>query len=189
MQAVPAGLYLLLCAALCVGCSGRADTNALTPSTARATGTRSFDVLLIFVRDWEAGEDVELGLIRDRRTGRSTITLIREERVGRPRIVLDSIASGEKGADAVLAKLDSFDIWAMNAPNAPGAACRTVNGQRRCAITAQDYSLVMQVERGRRVRVQRYTHLERLASSRQVRALGDFILTWAREREAGMRRR
>ena len=79
--------------------------------------------------------------------------------------------------------LDSFDIWAMNAPDAPGAACRTVNGQRSCAITWEDYSLVMRVESGGTARVQRYTGLERSTGNPSARALADFVLAWARERE------
>ena len=79
--------------------------------------------------------------------------------------------------------LSSFDIWALNAPDAPGAACRTVLGQRSCSITFNDYSLVMQVQRGREVRVQRYTRLEKSTSNRSARALGDFVFAWARMRE------
>ena len=82
--------------------------------------------------------------------------------------------------------LRSFDIWALNAPDAPGAACRTVLGQRSCAITFNDYSLVMQVQRGREVRVQRYTGLEKSTSNRSARELADFIFAWARMREGGL---
>lgn len=78
---------------------------------------------------------------------------------------------------------DSFDVWAMNAPNAPGAACRTVDGQRSCAITWEDYSVVMRVESGGDVRVQRYTGLEKSTGTPSVRALGDFVLAWASKLE------
>jgi len=79
--------------------------------------------------------------------------------------------------------LDAFDLWALNAPDAPGAACRTILGERSCSITFNDYSLVMQVQRGREVRVQRYTGLEKRNSNHSARALGDFIFAWARTRE------
>ena len=83
----------------------------------------------------------------------------------------------------VVQMLNSFDIWALNAPDAPGAACRTVLGQRSCNITFNDYSLVMQVQRGREVRVQRYTGLEKRTSNQSARALGDFVFAWARKRD------
>jgi len=85
----------------------------------------------------------------------------------------------------VVRLLNSFDIWALNAPDAPGAACRTVLGERSCSITFNDYSLVMRVQRGREVRVQRYTGLEKSTSNRSARALGDFVFEWARQREGG----
>jgi hypothetical protein len=138
------------------------------------------DRLFIFVRKWPT-EDVQLTLIRD--AGESTVTLFRQARDGRPRIVLDSIGPAREDADMVVAMLASFDIWAMNAPNAAGAACRTVYGERYCAATIEDYSLVMRVESGDEVRVQRYTQLEKRTSSRSARALGDFVLEWARKRE------
>lgn len=124
---------------------------------------------------------MELTLVQ--RLGRSTLTLFRPARDGRPRILLNAIGSGEQDAERVRAMLDSFDIWAMNAPDAAGAACRTVLGQRSCRPTVKDYSLVMRVESGREVRVQRYTRLEKSTSSRSARALGDFVLEWARKRE------
>lgn len=80
----------------------------------------------------------------------------------------------------VVRMLASFDIWALNAPDAPGAACKTVRGQRSCSITFNDYSLVMRVQRGRQVRVQRYTGLENSTSNQSARALGDFVFAWAR---------
>ncbi len=81
--------------------------------------------------------------------------------------------------------LESFDIWAMNHPDAPGAACRTVNGERSCNITWNDYSLVMRVESGDDFRVQRYTGLETMPSSWPARGLGDFVLAWVRRIEGG----
>jgi hypothetical protein len=142
------------------------------------------DRLFVYARTWPT-EEVELALIRD--AGESTVTLFRPARDGRPRIVLDSVGPGPEDVEEVGAMLDSFDVWAMNAPNAPGAACRTVNGQRSCAITFNDYSLVMRVESGGEVRVQRYTHLELSTASPSARALADLVLAWARKREGGGR--
>lgn len=82
----------------------------------------------------------------------------------------------------VVQMLNAFDLWALNAPDAPGAACRTVLGQRSCSITFIDYSLVMQVQSGRDVRVQRYTRLEKSTANQSARALGDFVFAWARKR-------
>lgn len=180
LEAVRSGLCLLICAACCIGCTKRAEPNELPASPARASVSPSIDRLLMFARDWPR-EEVELALTR--KPGRSTVTLFRPARDGRPRIVLDSIGPGPDDAEEVRAMLNSFDIWAMNAPNAAGAACRTVNGYRNCTATANDYSLVMRVESGGQVRVQRYTHLEASTSSRSARALADFVLAWARKRE------
>lgn len=137
---------------------------------------------LLYARNWPI-EEVELALVRD--TGGSTVTLFRPARDGRPRVVLDSVGPNPADTEEVRVMLDSFDVWALNEPNAPGAACRTVDGQRSCAITANDYSVVMQVERGWEVRVQRYTGLEQGTASAAVRGLGDYVLAWARRREAG----
>ena len=129
-----------------------------------------------------------LAVIRD--AGESTVVLFRQARDGQPRIVLDSIGPGpkEQEPEEVREMLASFDVWALNAPNAPGAACRTVNGERSCAITWNDYSLVMRVESGGQVRVQRYTGLEKSTGHASARALADFVLAWARERESGLAR-
>jgi hypothetical protein len=177
------GLFVLICAACCAACS----TQTRAQSTPRvAAPSRSLDLVFVFVRDWAAKEDVELNMVR--KNGRTTITLLREARPGRPRVLLDSIAAGEKAPEQIETILDSFDLWAMNAPDAPGAACKTVRGRRSCAIAFKDYSLVMQVERGRAVRVQRYTGLDRNTGNKSARALGDIILTWARQREAAKAR-
>jgi hypothetical protein len=176
-------LSILICAAACIGCSTRAGAQSTTPASA---ASRSLDVILIFVRDSDAREDVEFESVRKK--GRTTIKLYREARPGRPRILLDSIPSGEKEPEQVTTILNSFDLWEMNAPNAKGAACRTVRGRRNCAIAFHDYSLVMQVERGRSVRVQRYTSLDDSSGNQTARALGDIILRWAREREGVVRK-
>ena len=167
-------------AACCLACTHSAKPNALSTASARTDVSPPIDRLFIFVRDWPR-EFVDLTLIRD--AGTSRVTLARAVGNGRSRIVLDSV--GAKDEEMVVAMLDSFDIWAMNAPDAAGAACRTRNGNRSCSITFNDYSVVMRVESGGEVRVQRYTGLEWNKSSRSVRALGDFVLAWAREREGG----
>ena len=87
----------------------------------------------------------------------------------------------------VVRMLNAFDIWALNAPDAPGAACRTVMGERSCSITFNDYSLVMRVQSGQEVRVQRYTGLEKSKSNQSARALGDFVFEWARNRGGSVR--
>ena len=166
-----------IAAAFCLGC-----TVATPTEPERPTPDTPIHRFLLYARNWPV-EEVELALVRD--TGGSTVTLFRPARDGNPRIVLDSVGPSSADAEEVRVMLDSFDVWELNAPNAPGAACRTVDGQRSCAITSNDYSLVMQVERGWDVRVQRYTGLESSMGSRQARALGDYVLAWARRREAG----
>jgi hypothetical protein len=174
------GVWLLIGAAWSVGCAYRAEPDALPASSGLAVKSPPIDRLFLFVRDTPR-DDVELTLIRD--AGKSTVTLIRPARPGRPRVVLDSIGPGENDAEMVVAMLDSFDVWALNAPDAPGAACKTRNGRRSCSITFNDYSLVMKVESGGETRVQRYTHLELRTSNRSARALGDFVFAWVRKRE------
>lgn len=149
-------------------------------------------IAYLFVRN-AAREAVELTLTRDARG--NTVTLVRPDYDGRRRPwrrsgrVLDSIGPDEQDTDNMAVRmLNSFDIWALNAPDAPGAACRTVIGQRSCSITFNDYSLVMRVQRGREVRVQRYTGLEKSTSNPSARALGDFVFAWARKREGGGQR-
>lgn len=63
----------------------------------------------------------------------------------------------------------------------------TVRGGRTCSITVNDYSLVMRVQRGRDVRVQRYTGLEHSTGNPTARALADFVFAWARARQEGVR--
>lgn len=163
---------LLLCTAFLIGCGDDATSpDAVSPPITR---------LFIFVRDWP-NDYVELALTRE--AVGSTLVFFRPPGDGRPRTVIDSIGPGAIEPPEIGTMLASFDIWAMNAPNAPGAACRTVNGERSCAITWNDYSLVMRVESGDDFRVQRYTGLETSAGNRDARELGDFILAWVRRIE------
>jgi hypothetical protein len=111
------------------------------------------------------------------------VTLARPAREN-PRVLLDSVGPAPLDAEMVRAMLDSFDVWAMNAPDAPGAACKTVLRIRRCYPTFKDYSLVMRVESGGEIRVQRYTGLQKNTSNRSARALGDFVLAWARQAQS-----
>lgn len=164
-----------LTVAVCVACIG-CDNSPTAPVSP------PIDRLFIYARNWPS-EEVELALIRN--AGESTVTLFLPAREDHPRIVLDSIGPGAEEPEEVRTMLASFDIWALNAPNAPGAACRTVNGQRSCNPTFNDYSLVMRVESGGKVRVQRYTHLELSTAVPSARALADFVLAWARTYEGG----
>lgn len=174
-DAVRRGLCLLTCAGCCVGCSNS------TTSPDRAFESPPIDRLFIFVRDWPT-EDVTLALVRT--AHESTVTLFRDATLeGRPRTVLDSIGPFRNDPQKLREMLNTFDVWALNAPNAPGAACRTMNGQRQCAIAFNDYSLVMRVESGGEVRVQRYTGLEKTTANRSARALADYVLAWARDLE------
>ena len=172
-----AGPGLLICAAFWLGCSS-AEPTSPDPETTAPPIHR----FLLYARNWPI-EEVELAVVRD--TSGSTVTLFRPARDGRPRVVLDSVGPNPTDAEEIRVMLDSFDVWALNEANAPGAACRTVDGQRSCAITTNDYSVVMQVERGWDVRVQRYTGLESSTGSRTARALGDYVLAWARRLEGG----
>lgn len=179
-------LCVLIAAACCIGCSNRAAPNVAPAAPGEALVSPRFDRLDVFVRN-AAREAVELTLTRDARG--TTILLVRPDYDERQRAwrrsgtVLDSIGPAEQGTDVNVRMLHSFDIWGLNAPDAPGGACRTVMGQRSCSITLNDYSLVMRVQRGREVRAQRYTGLEKSTSNGSARALADFIFTWARKRE------
>lgn len=173
-------LCLLICAACCIGCTSRAQPHVPAAAAAETFAAPPIDRLDLFVRN-AAREAVELTVTRDSRG--STVTLARPAYDGRRRTLLDARRPGEPKTDMVVRMLTSLDIWALNAPDAPGAACRTVMGQRSCAITFNDYSLVMRVQRGREVRVQRYTRLEKSTSNRSARALGDYVFDWARKRE------
>ena len=168
-------LCLLICAACCIGCTNRAKP-AVAPESAEALVAPPIDRVDLFVRN-AAREFVELTATRHARG--STVTWSVQRYDGR----LRPIGPPVQDTDMVERMLSSFDIWALNAPDAPGAACRTVMGERSCAITFNDYSLVMRVQSGRKVRVQRYTGLEKSTSNRSARALGDFVFAWARERE------
>ena len=158
-------------AACCIGCGDPSTSPGVSPP---------IDRLLIYATNWPT-EEVEFAMTRN--AGESTVVLFRPARPGRPRLVLDSIGPSPTAPEEVRAMLASFDIWAMNAPNARDAACKTVNGQRTCVIAEKDYSLVMLVERGGQVRVQRYTGLERSTANPSARGLGDFVLAWARKRQ------
>lgn len=172
-------LTIALVAACCLGCGDDAPT-----SLDEGLASPSIDRLYIFARNWP-DEDVTLVLIRD--AGQSTMSLFRQEHEGQPRVVLDSIGPGPLDAEReeIRTLLASFDVWALNAPNAPGAACQTVNGARTCYPTFEDYSLVMRVESGGEVRVQRYTGLEKSTAVPSARALADFVLGWARRHDGG----
>ena len=183
VDASPAVRRGLCCLLVVVGVIGCAPLPPGPP--APASGPPRIDRLFIFVRDWPT-YDVELQLVR--RAGKSTVTLFRQARNGRPRIVLDTIGPRATDVDEIRAMLDSFDVWALNAPNAPGAACSTVKRQRSCRATHDDYSIVMRVEAGREVRVQRYTNLKASTSNETARALGDFVLAWAWKRDPRVRR-
>ena len=168
-------LCVLVCAACCIGCINRATPNA-PAAPAEASVAPPIDRLDLFVRN-AAREAVELTLTRDTRGSTVTWSVLWSDGRRRP------LGPAEQNTDMVVRMLNSFDIWALNAPDAPGASCRTVLGQRSCSITFNDYSLVMRVQSGRQVRVQRYTGLEKRTSNRSARALGDFVFAWARMRD------
>ena len=154
-----------------------------TDSTSpRPVASPPIDRLLVFVRNWPT-DYVELALTRD--AGGVTLVLFHPPGDGQPRVVIDSIGPGAEEPAEVRELLDSFDVWALNAPNAPGAACTTVNGQRTCNATDNDYSVVMLVESGDEVRVQRYTRLDSSNAGSPARALGDYILAWVQRLEGG----
>ena len=186
-------LCLLICAACCIGCTRarpavapendaalwRARPNTLPTAAAEASVAPPIDRLDLFVRN-AAREAVQLTLTRDSRDGAEIWYVRRSDGRQRP------LGPVEQATDMVVRMLNSFDLWALNEPDAPGAACRTVMGQRSCSITFNDYSLVMRVQRGREVRVQRYTRLEKSTSNQSARALADFVFAWARARDGGL---
>jgi len=189
---VAAGTALAL--ACCIGCTTRASPaiapesdaalrrakpNTLPTAAAEAVVAPPIDRLDLFVRN-AAREAVQLTLTRDTRGGTETWYVLRHDERGRP------LGPVEQDTDMPVRLLNSFDVWALNEPDAPGAACRTVMGQRSCSVTFNDYSLVMRVQRGREVRVQRYTRLEKSTSNQSARALADFVFAWARTREGGL---
>ena len=176
-MSVRSGLSLLIVAASCIACTRRADPNVVPASPMGAFVSPSIERLDLYVRNWP-DEFVELTLVR--RAGQSTVTLFRPAHDGRPRFVFDSIGPGPKDAEMVVALLDSFDVWSMAAPDAPGGACRTKGKGRNCAATTKDYTVVMGVKIGGEYRAQRYTQLEK-RTALSARALGDFILEWARQ--------
>ena len=167
-------LCLLFCAACCVGCATHVKPNAPPAAPAEAAVAPPIDRLDLFVRN-AAREAVQLTLTRKTHGSTATWYVLRSDGQRRPG------GRAEPETDMVVRMLNAFDIWALNAPDAPGAACRTVGGRRDCRITFNDYSLVMRVQRGREVRVQRYTGLEHNNANQTARALGDFIFAWARE--------
>ena len=188
-------LCLLICAASFIGCTTRArpavapasdealrrdKPKALPAAPAEASVTPPIDRVDLFVRN-AAREAVELTLRRDTRGSTVTWYVVRYDGRRRP------VGPPEQDTDMVVRMLNAFDIWALNAPDAPGAACRTVMGERSCSITFNDYSLVMRVQSGQEVRVQRYTGLEKSKSNQSARALGDFVFEWARNRGGSVR--
>ena len=177
--AAAAGIGAALALACGIGCTNRAKPNALPAAPAEAAVAAPIDQLDLFVRN-AAREAVELSVTR--KTRGSTVTWHVQRYDGRRR----PIGPAEQDTDMVERLLNAFDLWALNAPDAPGAACRTVLGQRSCSITFNDYSLVMRVQRGRDVRVQRYTGLEKSTSNRSARELADFVFAWARTKKVGV---
>ena len=175
---------------IAIGCSKSAPSippptphmnpDAQPAAAAKVSVARPIDRLDLFVRN-AAHEFVELSATRHVRGGEVTWYVQRYDGRLRP------LGPAEEETEMVVRMLNSFDLWALNDPDAPGAACRTVLGQRSCSITFNDYSLVMQVQSGRDVRVQRYTRLEKTTSNRSARALGDFVFEWARTRKERMR--
>ena len=151
-------------------------------SPARTVESPPIDRLLIFVRNWPT-DYVELALTRD--AAGVTLVLFHPPGDGQPRVVIDSIGPGATEPEEIRDLLATFDVWALNAPFAPGAACKGEDEDRVCAITWNDYSVVMLVESGDEVRVQRYTRLDSSNASSPARALGDFVLAWTRRLEAG----
>ena len=169
-------LCVLICVACCIGCTTRAKPAVAPAASAEAAVARPIDRLDLFVRT-AAREAVQLTVTRDGRGGTGTWHVQWSDGRQPPS------GPAEPDTDMVVRMLNAFDIWALNAPDAPGAACRTVLGERECFITFNDYSLVMRVQRGQEVRAQRYTGLEKSRSNRTARALGDFVFDWARKRE------
>ena len=164
-----------ICAAFLIGCSDE--------PTSTSPDHPSINRLEMFVRDTREfpGEEVEFVLARS--DSGSTLTVFRPAREWRPRLVLDSIGPGAQEPEEIREILASFDVWTMAAPDAPGAACAMANGQWICHPVSNDYTLVMGVASGDVYRAQRYTRLESSPASRPVRALGDFVLAWARRLE------
>ena len=142
------------------------------------------DRLELFARDTREfpGEEVEVILTRG--SSGSTLTVFRPGREWRPRLVLDSIGPGAQEPDEIREILASFDVWAMAERDAPGAACGTENGLWVCHPVSNDFTLVMGVGSGDEYRAQRYTHLELGTAVLSARALGDYLLSWARSLEA-----
>jgi hypothetical protein len=176
-------LAVALCAACIACCIGCTDSPT---SPDRSTVSPPIDHLFIFVRDWP-NEYVEIELTRN--AGASTVIMYRPAQPAaggqpaQPRVLLDSIGPGKEDPPEIVELLKTFDVWAMADSNAVGAACNTRSGQWICNPTFNDYSLVMQAFGGGTSRSQRYTRLGESTSSRTARALGDFVLAWARKHE------
>ena len=162
---------------LLAGCS---DSTSPAPEVAPP-----IDRLEMFVRDTREfpGEEVEFVLKRS--ASGSTLTVFRPGREWRARLVLDSIGPGAEEPEEIREILASFDVWALAERDAPGAACRTENGQWNCYHVYNDYTLVMGVGSGDAYRAQRYTRLELSPTTRPVRQLADYVLAWARRLEDG----
>jgi hypothetical protein len=178
MQRWRRGLYLLFIAASGIACSNTLKENGHSSSPS-ALVAPPFDSLaiVVFNRPMET-----VRLIVAREGGNSTTTLVRLPGAKQSASLLDSIGPVRKDPEMVRELLKTFDLWALNAPNAPGAACTTVYGERSCMISKNDYSIVMMVRSGQQIRVQRYIDLESSTANPMARALGDFVLSWAHKR-------
>jgi hypothetical protein len=141
-----------------------------------------FDRVRVYVaRSAPVVEDVELAFVRE--GGMSTVSLFRPDGIEQA-LLLDTIGPQPEDPDKVRQMLASFDLWTLTAPDAPGGACRTVSGERNCNLTHTNYTVVLMVEIDGVKRAQRYTGLDKSSANASVRALGDFVLAWARERES-----
>jgi hypothetical protein len=167
---------MLLVAVVFLGCKG-------TSTSPEWIAAQPVDRLLIFVRDWPE-RFVEIDL--QRKEGMSTFIMYRPSQPGIPRVLLDSVGPNEQAPDEVIELMNKFDVWALADSNAAGAACSTRTGGWVCKPTVNDYSLVMQVERGGQTRAQRYTRLDETGSSTTARALGDFVFAMMQKRTGGI---
>ena len=172
-------MWLMLCMSCLCACASRAEPGAQQTAAARPFRAPPIDSLFIYAR--RPTEEVVFSLRR--KDGGSRMELLRPARDGKPARVLAASGPGAPDAEEVVTMLRTFDVWSLNAPNAPGASCRTVKGQRKCIIAFQDYSIVMLVSSRGRVRVQRYIGLDEEGGHAGARALGDYLLAWAQQRD------
>ena len=159
----------------CFGCT---DSSPVQPDT--RVPASSIERLQIYVRGWPIDEvELDMNVVE----GQRRLILYRPARDGQPELLLASISPDMKEWENVDALLQSYDVWELANPDAPGAACRTYKGQPTCNPTFNDYSIAMRVIVGGVTRNQRYTRLDGDNSAHVARAMGDFVLAWARERE------